>query len=99
MSYVTSIESSRGRRLPLDAPCNALPDEMFAVRYDLARLKRELSREKVSQRTSSLWRYAELLPVDDPQSAVSLGEGFTPLLPAPRLASALGLRALQVKDE
>ena len=35
MSYVTHIESSAGRRLPLDQPCTALPGEMLAVRYDL----------------------------------------------------------------
>jgi threonine synthase len=47
-------------------------------------------------RPPTLWRYAELLP-DVPQ--VSLGEGFTPLLPAPRLGAELGLERLFVKDE
>jgi threonine synthase len=47
---------------------------------------------------SPLWRWAEGLPVDA-HDAVSLGEGGTPLLPLPRLAGALGVAALWVKDE
>ena len=38
----------------------------------------------------SLWRYADLLPAEPPEDAAS-GPGFTPLVPAPRLASALGV--------
>jgi threonine synthase len=49
-----------------------------------------------------MWRYAELLPVRDPQQVVSLGEGMTPLLDASsRAAQALELERglLQIKDE
>jgi threonine synthase len=46
-----------------------------------------------------LWRYFELLPVHSRQSVVSLGEGWTPLLAAPRLGARLGVRRLYVKDE
>ena len=46
-----------------------------------------------------LWRYAPLLPVDDPARAVTLGEGRTPLVRAGRLAAALGLRDLWFKVE
>ena len=46
-----------------------------------------------------MWRYAPLLPLGDGESPVSLGEGATPLIDAPKLASALGVRRLWVKDE
>ena len=46
----------------------------------------------------TLWRWAEALPVDE-IDAVSLGEGNTPLVEVPRLARALGVGRLWVKDE
>jgi threonine synthase len=46
-----------------------------------------------------MWRWRELLPVYDPAHIVTLGEGDTPLLPAPRLGAQLGLRRLYVKEE
>jgi threonine synthase len=46
-----------------------------------------------------MWKYFPLLPVEDPSAIVSLGEGSTPRLSAPRLAAALGLSDLTLKDE
>jgi threonine synthase len=46
-----------------------------------------------------MWRYAEMLPAPTPEAVVSLGEGFTPLLDAPRLGARLGLTRVLVKDE
>jgi threonine synthase len=46
-----------------------------------------------------MWRYADALPLRDGEAPVSLGEGDTPLLDAPRLARAAGVRRLLVKDE
>ena len=46
-----------------------------------------------------MWRYADALPLRDGEAPVSLGEGGTPLLDAPRLARAAGVRRLLVKDE
>jgi threonine synthase len=46
-----------------------------------------------------MWRFEELLPVEDPASVVTLGETATPLLPCPTLGSRLGLRDLWIKDE
>jgi threonine synthase len=40
-----------------------------------------------------------VLPVEDPEHRISLGEGFTPLLPAPRLGALMGLPRLYIKDE
>jgi threonine synthase len=52
-----------------------------------------------SRRTGGLWRWRELLPVRDSAFITYLGEGDTPLPPAPRLASWVGLRTLLVKRE
>ena len=46
-----------------------------------------------------MWRYSDALPLADGESPVSLGEGFTPLIELPRLAAAVGVRRLWVKDE
>jgi threonine synthase len=47
----------------------------------------------------TMWRYREWLPLEPEQQAVSLGEGGTPLLDAPRLAQRHGFGRLLVKDE
>jgi threonine synthase len=46
-----------------------------------------------------MWRWRELLPLPFDASPVTLGEGDTPLLSAPRIAEALGLKRLWIKDE
>jgi threonine synthase len=46
-----------------------------------------------------MWRWGELLPVQNKENQITLGEGDTPLLPLPRLGKALGLSNLYVKDE
>jgi len=44
-------------------------------------------------------RYAEFLPIAGPDSRLSLGEGFTPLVDAPQLAADLGVRRVLLKNE
>ncbi len=67
--------------------------------YDLERVRAEVTPADLAARPRGLWRWAELLPVTQPQARVVLGAGDTPLLPLPRLARHLGLRHLWVKDE
>src|SRR6266550_1074228 len=69
------------------------------VRYDLKKASANFSISSLQGRVSSLWRYRELLPLRDDANLVSLGEGFTPLLPAKSLAGELGLKRLWIKDE
>jgi len=69
------------------------------VRYDLARAKESLKKESLLSRRCDLWRYREVLPVENEENIVSLGEGWTPLLPARTLAAKLGLHDLYIKDE
>jgi len=99
MSYLACIETSDGQRLSADRPRSAAPGQALFARYDLDRIRREVTQEAIARGPASLWRYAPLLPVDDPLTAVSLNEGHTPLLQAPRLARALGLNDLAIKDE
>ena len=70
------------------------------VRYDLERAAQSLSPEKLQSRESSLWRYREVLPIEDETNIVSFGEGWTPLLAAERLAASLPIKLnLFIKDE
>jgi threonine synthase len=71
---------------------------LFA-RYDLERAAKEMRPGHLALREPTMWRYREVLPVEDPEQRVSLGEGFTPLLPAANLAKRLGLPKLFIKEE
>jgi threonine synthase len=64
--------------------------------YDWEALRATVSRESIAAGPPSIWRYAPLLPVAAPAEP-RLAPGFTPLISAPRLASALGLRELYLK--
>ena len=69
------------------------------VRYHLDLAKRDWNRSALATRARNLWRYHELLPVQNTLNIVTLGEGFTPLLCAPKLGAKLGLDKLIIKDE
>ena len=69
------------------------------ARYDLARAALEMRPGHLELREPSMWRYREVLPLPEGAERVSLGEGFTPLLEAPRLGSQLGLKHLLIKEE
>lgn len=68
------------------------------VTYDWARIKGILSRELIASRPPNLWRYRELLPIDN-EPLTGFYSGFTPLVRAERLAEALGMKELWVKDD
>lgn len=88
-----------GKRVAPDAPVNAESGTLLYARYDLARIRTEVTPGHIARGPSSLWRYAPLLPVRDPKNAVTLGEGWTPLIRADRLARAIGCENLWIKDE
>jgi threonine synthase len=69
------------------------------ARYDLARTDLRGLPWDLPHRSSDLWRYAELLPVQAGHFRVGLGEGMTPLLRLTRFGPELGLDQLWVKDE
>jgi threonine synthase len=67
------------------------------VKYDYDSIA--LSRTKLENRRPGVWKYTELLPVQNPKRAVTLGEGGTPLIKAEKLGRALGMKHLYLKDE
>jgi threonine synthase len=71
---------------------------LFA-RYDLEAIRPHFRPRDLAGRSADMWRYREVLPVRQERFAIRLGEGFTPMLDAPRLAERLGVRRLWVKDE
>ena len=64
--------------------------------YDRDEQRRTVTRASIEAGPRSIWRYAGLLPVSPPEEQ-RLAPGWTPLVAAPRLASALGLRELWLK--
>jgi len=102
MSKLTHLECSKcGERYNADqvqTVCRKCGKPLFA-RYDLEAAKETMTKRELIGRVSSMWRYREILPVRKPENVVTLGEGWTPLTPTPRLGETLGLRNLLVKDE
>lgn len=69
------------------------------VRYDLKTASAACTKTALRGRASTLWRYRELLPLQNDANLISLGEGFTPLILATTLAREFGLERLWIKDE
>ena len=67
------------------------------VTYDYNSI--ELDRKSFQNRPNTVWRYFELLPVQDKTKIVDLGAGYTILHKCNRLAKALGLKTLYAKDD
>ena len=74
-------------------------DAPLFARYDLDAVAKTMRREKLAERVPTMWRYAEVLPVENEQFQVSLGEGFSPLLQATSLGRKIGVPKLYIKDE
>jgi threonine synthase len=100
MSFVKGLECREcGQEYP-KKPLHVC-DNCFGpleIVYDYDGIKKSISREKIAQRAKNLWRYRELLPIDD-EPQVGLHSGFTPLIRARRLGEALGVKELYLKDD
>lgn len=66
--------------------------------YDYEAISQSISREAIESRPRSMWRYRELLPIDS-EPTIGLQVGFTPLVRADRLARALGVEELYIKND
>src|SRR6195256_4906147 len=62
------------------------------VVFDYGALKKVVTRKRIEDGPASMWRYRDLLPIEDSTPIVSLGEGFTPLVKADRLWAGPRLR-------
>ncbi len=93
MSRIAYLECTKcGAHIAADQPQTVCPTEggVLYVRYDLKTLKHNFKPEMLAARPATMWRYAEVLPDAPP---VSLGEGFTPMLPSREFAHVF------IKDE
>ena len=68
------------------------------VTYDYEAIRRHFTRERIAERPTNMWRYAELLPLPA-DFHPSLPTGFTPLISAPHLAKELGAKRLCIKND
>lgn len=99
-SFVTHLESALdGTRLDHRQVQSTHEGRPLWVRYDLDAVKKIASREALAARPPTMWRYRELLPLDEDTQIVSLGETMTPLLACPRLAARHRLADVWMKDE
>jgi threonine synthase len=100
-SFVTDLTCSRcGRRHEPRLPhglCEC--GGPLLVEYDLEAVGAAATKEAIAARPFDMWRYRELLPVDEADEVVSLGEGGTPMLRPSALGSRIGMPGLLVKDD
>jgi threonine synthase len=101
MAYVTGLrcrecgESYPKRLLHACSLCFGPLD----VAYDYEAVSRAISKKSIANGPSTLWRYKDLLPIEQESSIVDIGVGFTPLLRADNLARELGLKEVYVKND
>lgn len=101
-SYLVNLSCSKcGKIFSKDEVLTFCPDCQATLlsNYDLNAVRAEVDRDEITSRPRGMWRWHEMLPVQDMENIVSLGEGDTPLLSAPRIGSQLGLANLFVKEE
>ena len=102
--YVTHLECSMtGKKYPANE-IQGLSEvgRPLLVRYDLDKIKKEISREEISNsKIDGLWRYSPLLPVKNSEDRISLGEIITPLIKLKNSVSysKLDQGSVLVKDE
>ena len=100
--FLNELECTEcGARLSPEKPRSLCPkcSSPLQALYDLPAIRRSVERSELAGRRRGLWRFREVLPLEDPTQAVSLGEGDTPLLSLPRFADRLGFANLYLKDE
>ena len=100
MGYVKGLKCREcGREYPKE-PVN-ICEFCFGpleVTYQYDEIRKVLSREVIASRPPNMWRYAELMPLDQ-EPTVGLDVGFTPLVRAHNLGKALGVSELYLKND
>jgi threonine synthase len=69
------------------------------IEYDYDSIATKISREVLELRRGGLWKYHELLPIENEGNIITLGEVQTPLIRCKNLGKILGMRSLYLKDE
>lgn len=101
MSYVSHLECSKCGKHYNSEEVHQLCEcgGPLLVKYDLKKVKENFKKEALKDREPSLWRYWELLPLNDKKNLVSLGEGMTPMIKMEVAGPDNGLNNLYLKDE
>ncbi len=94
-SFLTGIDIDGVSRPAPTLDFSGPPGSFPLARYDLARIRHKIERSEVGRGPASIWRYWMLLPADDRAAAITMGEGFTPLVNL----RAVGNANLWLKDE
>ena len=98
-SFATVLKCSNcNKSYPISEVINVSPccNQPLLVEYNT---QATFSKEDFIGRENNLWRYFEMLPVKDIANIISLGEGFTPILPLKKLSDKYGYSSIQLKDE
>jgi threonine synthase len=83
-----------------DAYACARCGSVLEIVYDYAYVKPRLTREKLAASGDfSIWRYLELLPVEEGSKLCPLRTGWSPLYKTEKLGETIGLSNLYVKDD
>jgi threonine synthase len=102
MSRILKLKCAKcGREYDLEKKvclCENRDDGRLDIIYDYETVK-HLFKSKRKGNSDGIWRYRELLPIDQERAMITLGEGDTPLIKAERLARELGMTGLYLKDE
>ncbi|KAA8669329.1 threonine synthase [Clostridium sp. HV4-5-A1G] len=101
MSYYSYLECSKcGKKYSKDEPHNLCEcGGPLLVRYDFDEIKKMVDKNIFKTRKKGLFRFKELLPIDDENNIVTLGEGDTPITEARTLGRRIGFENLYIKDE
>lgn len=99
MGYARALRCRKcGQEYPLKAI--NLCDFCFSpleVIYDYKAMAKVLSRDKLDRAALNMWRYRDMLPVEEAE--IDIGTGFTPLVKADNLGRELGLERLYIKND
>ncbi len=101
-SFLTDLTCSYcGKHHSAEQLIRVCPDCGYPLlaQYDFEAAANKLTKSDIKNRPAGLWRFRELLPVQDPRFIISLGEGGRPILSMKNIGRKLGLNHLYLKDE
>ncbi len=101
MSYFIDLQCSKcgthysARKIKNSCDCGG----PLMVTYDLSAINSAVTKEDLSKRPFNMWRYREMLPIENEKNIISLQEGFTPIIDLSALSKDIGHLRLYLKDE
>lgn len=101
-SYQSHLECTNcGKTFSAEEIHTTCPDcgKVLYARYDLDAARKHFTKDDPRKRAGNMWRWFEIMPVRDESNVVTLGEGYTPLLPAQNLGRQFGATQLFIKEE